>query len=169
MLIKSSASIAFNFESRFQRQLPSISNKDFSVNCLQCQIKIWASIVLGPINRDLLRGWKWATSASASPPSYSLLQHFYTFHFLQNALQRFFCWTVFKLWKRMLLFTHGCAFNSLQCVESSNSKRDKIFSQLKYHISTGSMMTPLMSCGTIILSENWSVSLWDGPRISPAL
>ena len=28
-------------------------------------------------------------------------------------------------------------------------------------------MPSLMSCGTIILSENWSVSLWDGPRISP--
>ena len=58
------------------------------VTCLRVQIKISTPIVLGPINRDLPRGLKWATSALTS---HSL---FHTFNFIPNSLQHFYGQTV---------------------------------------------------------------------------
>ena len=55
-------------------------------HCLQFQIKISASIASSSINRDLLRGSKWTTSAVQPPP---LITICYTFHFIQNPLQYF--------------------------------------------------------------------------------
>ena len=131
------------------------------VTCLRVQIKISTPIVLGPINRDLPRGLKWATSALTS---HSL---FHTFNFITNSLQHFCAQTVLNY--EMIISTLPSRGNvKIFCRLEYQNVHFILLESTRWSVGVGKWSTSktfiLSTMGRVYLFEKyqqWGRTSWD--------